>query len=201
MTHNTHGQTKVSGDILTESVWRWHLEAGSRRSWVAEWQSAGRPKTTGWPFYWVSQKECWKRKTAIHEPDLWGNFVTNFQKKTINFWKWGAGGSLRSKKIVAEFLDFRKKRNKFSETRGWGGRGVKGRLDFFPKIHQILGIQSSLIYLISNLSTYDNHYRFLHGQAQRNRAPGSPKQFIKSAWAERQNPQRQNLAIPFNIPF
>ena len=55
------------------------------------------------------------------------------KKKTINFWKWGAGGSLRSKKIVAEFLDFRKKRNKFSETRGWGGRGVKGRLDFFSE--------------------------------------------------------------------
>ena len=103
------------------------------------------------------------------------------KKKRLISGNGGQGGRSDPKKLLQNFWIFGKSATSFLKREGGAGGASKAVWIFFPKIHQILGIQSSLIYLISNLSTYDNHYRFLHGQAQRNRAPGSPKQFNRSA--------------------
>ena len=55
------------------------------------------------------------------------DFVTNFQKKTMNFWK-GGRGSFTIQNLFAEFLDFPKKCNRvFRNKAGEGGCKAGGR--------------------------------------------------------------------------
>ena len=76
--------------------------------------------------------------------DFCCDFVTNFQKKTMNFWK-GGRGSFTIQNLFAEFLDFPKECNRvFRNKAGEGGYGSQRLFGVFPKIHPFWLAEASL---------------------------------------------------------
>ena len=136
--------------MLQSNVWKVTGLQGSSlyvkiQKWPSEWVdkvelSAGeltdaRVHKNGWFF---------GKLPTNYVADFCCDFVTNFQKKTMNFWK-GGRGSFTIQNLFAEFLDFPKKCNRvFRNKAGEGGYGSQRLFGVFPKIHPFWLAEASL---------------------------------------------------------